>query len=365
MTLVGQGPTDAQTLAAKPLRVLVTTDAWRPQINGVVRTLEGLVAETPNLGAEITLLTPDQFTCIPLPTYPEIRLALATSRMVGRTIEKVRPDAIHIATEGPIGYATRRYCRAHGLAFTTCYHTRFPEYLAARLPIPLAVGYTAMQRFHSAAAATMVATASLERELHARGFANLRLWRRGVDVATFASGAPKLNLPRPIFLTVGRVAIEKNLEAFLALDLPGSKVVVGDGPAREELQRRFPHAHFLGSAHGRSLADIYQSADVFVFPSRTDTFGLVMLEALAAGVPVAAFPEEGSREILGRSGCGALNEDLARAAMTALILPRERCREFGALHTIRESARSFLANVRGALGLEEQTLADAPSFRSA
>jgi glycosyltransferase involved in cell wall biosynthesis len=336
--------------ASRPPRLLIATDAWRPQVNGVVRTLEGLIVEAPDLGVDLKLMTPERFHSVPLPTYPEIRLALTTTGEIGRAIERIAPDAIHIATEGPIGYATRRWCLRTGTPFTTCYHTRFPEYLAARLPVPLAAGYAAMRHFHSAAAATMVATPSLERELRARGFSRLRVWRRGVDVSIFASGMPSVSFPRPIFLTVGRVAIEKNLEAFLQLDLPGTKVVVGDGPAKKDLERKFPAARFVGSAHGRELADYYGSADVFVFPSRTDTFGLVMLEALAAGVPVAAFPVDGAKEILGESGCGAVSEDLRSAALEALTISRSACRAFGARHTIRESARSFFQIIGEALG---------------
>jgi glycosyltransferase involved in cell wall biosynthesis len=343
------------------LRILIATDAWRPQVNGVVRTLEGLVAEAPSFGADIVLLTPDRFASLPMPTYPEIRLALATERRVARFIEPLAPDAIHIATEGPIGCAVRSFCRKRGVPFTTCYHTRFPEYIAARLPVPLAAGYAVMRRFHAPAAATMVATPSLARELRGRGFSNLHIWRRGVDVDTFASGSARLSLPRPIFLTVCRVAVEKNLDAFLSLDLPGSKVVVGDGPARKDLERRFPEAHFLGAAHGRDLADLYRSADVFVFPSRTDTFGLVILEALAAGAPVAAFADGSAPDVLGDSGCGVLDMDLSRACLGALDISRDQCCAFAAHHTIRESARSFLQIVREALGLSF----DAPSLERA
>ncbi len=241
----------------------------------------------------------------------------------------------------------------NGVRFTTCYHTRYPEYIAARLPVPLALSYAALRRFHGAAAATMVATDGLRSELEARGFSKLALWQRGVDTALFAAGRPGAldHLPRPIFLCVARVAVEKNIEAFLALDLPGSKVVVGEGPARSDLEARYPEAHFLGLRAGRALADIYASADVFVFPSRTDTFGLVMLEAMAAGVPVAAFPVTGPKQIITDPCCGVMDEDLGRAARAALHLSREACRAHAARHTMAASARSFLDNVGAALGV--------------
>jgi glycosyltransferase involved in cell wall biosynthesis len=341
------------------MRILVATDAWRPQVNGVVRTLEWLAAATRRLGTEIVFLTPERFASLPLPGYREIRLALASQRAVSAAIDAAAADAIHIATEGPIGFLTRRHCLQRGRVFTSCYHTRYPEYLAARLPVPLSVSYAALRRFHNAAAATMVATAPLASDLKARGFGKVRLWRRGIDAASFASGAPAaLDLPRPIFLTVGRLAIEKNMAAFLKLDLPGSKLVIGDGPAREGLQARFPDAHFLGAQHGAALAALYRAADAFVFPSRTDTFGLVMLEALAAGVPVAAFPVEAPRAVLGDSNCGVLDADLRTAALAALAIPRERCRAYGARFTMEESAKSFLDIVAG-------TLRQAPALHAA
>ena len=339
----------AQGLAS-PLRILVATDAWRPQVNGVVRTLEALAEEAPRQGAEIIALTPEPFRSIPMPSYPEIRLALASPSAIARAIEAARPNAIHIATEGPIGYLARRYCLVNRVPFTTCYHTRYPEYLAARWPVPLAASYAWLRRFHNAAGATMVATPALQDELARRGFEKLVLWKRGVPVKAFGGGVRGLfHLKRPIFLCVARLAVEKNVEAFLSLDLPGTKVVVGDGPARAELQARFRDAVFTGLLSGSALADVYASADVFVFPSRTDTFGLVILEALAAGVPVAAFPVSGPREILRGTGCGVLSEDLRLAALGALAIPRERCRDFASRHDLADSTRSFIENVRGAL----------------
>ena len=330
-------------------KVVVASDAWRPQVNGVVRTLEGLIAEAPGLGADIEVLGPDRFPSIPMPGYPDIQLAFPSARTIDSAITAARPSAIHIATEGPVGFMVRRHCLRRGWRFTTCYHTRFPEYLAARAPIPLAWSYGAIRRFHAPAVATMAATPALASELASHGFDRLALWQRGVDVSLFAGGRPGvLDLPRPIFLCVARLAVEKTIDAFLALDLPGSKVVVGDGPARNDLQARFPQAHFLGLLSGQALADVYASADAFVFPSRTDTFGLVMLEALAAGTPVAAFPVTGPRDVLGDSGCGVLSENLAEAAMQALNIPRERCRAYARGATMTESCRSFLEIVRRA-----------------
>ena len=334
-------------------RILVATDACAPQVNGVARTLEWLVAAAPSVPAEITLLTPQGFPSLAVPTYPALRLALASPGTIARAIERSNPDAIHIATEGPIGFFARRHCLRVGRPFTTCYHTRFPEYIAARWPVPLAWSYAALRRFHNAAAATMVSTQAMKDELEARGFKRLRLWRRGIPVAQF-TGAGVLPAPAesPIFLYAGRVAVEKNLDAFLRLELPGQKMIVGDGPARERLQQQYPDALFMGRLDGAELARAYAGASVFVFPSLTDTFGLVMLEALAAGVPVAAFPVTGPREVLGESGCGVMDIDLRKAALAALAIPRERCRAFGARHTMGESAREFVANIIAAVGLQ-------------
>ena len=334
-------------------RILIVSDAWHPQVNGVVRTLEWLRREAHRFGATVDFLTPDGFLSVPMPTYREIRLTLASPRTIGARIDALEPDAIHIATEGPLGYLARRHCIRTGKAFTTCYHTRFPEYLAARLPVPLAWSYAALRRFHGAAAATLVATPGLQAELRGHGFTKLKVWRRGVDVGLFRRGAPCLShLPRPILLSVGRVSVEKNVEAFLALDLPGSKVVVGEGPALHDLRARYPDAHFLGLRSGLELADLYASADVFVFPSRTDTFGLVMLEAMAAGTPVAAYPVTGPRDVLGASGCGVMSEDLAQAVQQALTIPREACRAYAAEFGMTESARSFFSHLDAALAGE-------------
>ncbi len=338
---------------AQGRKILIATDAWRPQVNGVVRTLSGLAQEVPQFGAQIRFLTPEGFSTLGMPGYPEIRLALASPTAIAQRIEQEAPEAIHIATEGPIGVMVRHWCLRNRVPFTTCYHTRYPEYVAARWPVPLGMSYGVMRHFHNAAAATMAATQGLMDDLSSHGFDRLVLWQRGVDTELFSGGRPGAldHLPKPIFLCVARVAVEKNIDAFLALDLPGSKVVVGDGPARAELQQRFPDAHFLGIKHGLELADIYASADVFVFPSRTDTFGLVMLEAMSAGLPVAAFPVTGPLEIIRDPNCGIMNNDLRAAALQALGLSKNACRAYASGFTLAESARSFLNNISTSLRL--------------
>ena len=326
------------------MRILLATDAWPPQVNGVVRTLKQLVPELEKLGHAVTVLSPDLFPGIPCPFYPEIRLALGAGRRVGPMIEAAQPDAIHIVTEGPLGFAARRWCLAHRRAFTTAFHTRFPEYLAARCLVPARFTYAILRRFHAPSRGIMVATESMRRALARHGFDNMRPWSRGVDPALFDPARRDETLPfaRPMFLSVGRVALEKNLATFLRLDLPGSKVVVGEGPQLESLKRKFPAAHFLGRVENGSVARLYASADVFVFPSRTDTFGLVILEALASGLPVAAFPVPGPLDVIGESGAGALDEDLGRAALAALDIPRAECRAHALRFTWTNCARQFV-----------------------
>jgi glycosyltransferase involved in cell wall biosynthesis len=329
------------------MRILLVTDAWPPQVNGVVRTLQRVTAECEALGHAVEVVSPDLFRTVSCPTYPEIRLALRPGRRIGRVLDELRPDCVHIATEGPLGIAARRLCLRRGLPFTTSYHTRFPEYLSARFPVPLALGYAWMRWFHRPSAGVMVATLTIRRELEARGFRNVRDWSRGVDTELFRPDRePALRLPRPVHLYVGRVAVEKNLEAFLSMPIrAGSKLVVGDGPQREELRRRYPNVHFTGARHGEDLARHYAAGDVFVFPSRTDTFGLVLLEALASGLPVAAFPAPGPIDVIGSSGCGVLDEDLGAAARRALAIPRERCRAHALRFSWRRCAEQFLANL--------------------
>jgi glycosyltransferase involved in cell wall biosynthesis len=328
------------------MRILIATDAWHPQVNGVVRTLTSLARSASALGAKVDFLTPDGFPSLAVPTYPGLRVALPNRREIARRIEAAAPDAIHIATEGPIGWAVRAYCRRRKLAFTTSYTTRFPEYIAVRSIIPASVSYAVLRHFHAAAAITMIATASLRQELSARGFRKLGTWTRGVDTDLFTpDDAAELDLPRPIFMTVGRVAVEKNLEAFLALDLPGSKVVIGDGPQRAVLERRYPKARFLGEKTGKDLTSHLAAADVFVFPSLTDTFGVVQLEALACGTPVAAFPVTGPLDVIADHPVGALDTDLRSACIRALGISRELCRSFALERSWENSARQFIGNL--------------------
>ncbi|KAB0680419.1 glycosyltransferase family 4 protein [Aureimonas leprariae] len=325
------------------MRLLLATDAWEPQVNGVVRTLASLCSELENRGVEVRVVAPKDFRTLPCPTYPEIRLALATSFRLGRVLDEFRPDAVHIATEGPIGMAARRAAMARGTSFTTSFHTRFPEYLAKRAPVPDSFSYALLRRFHAPATACLVPTESIRRDLEARGFRNLRLWTRGVDRAQFhPREAVDLGLPQPIFLTVSRLAPEKNLDAFLSLDLPGSKLVVGDGPMLKELAARYPKTHFTGLLAGEALARAYAGSDVFVFPSRTDTFGLVLIEALASGVPVAAFPVPGPLDVVGTSGAGVLSDDLRAACLRALAVPREAAVAHAARFTWEACADIFL-----------------------
>jgi glycosyltransferase involved in cell wall biosynthesis len=327
------------------MRILVATDAWHPQVNGVVRTLTMMAEAARTFGVEVSFLTPQSFRTFALPSYRDLRIALPRAGKIARLIEEARPDSIHIATEGPIGLLVRRYCRSHELPFTTSFHTRFPEYISARLPIPEAWIWAALRAFHRPSQAVMAATPALATELRLRGFRNVVVWPRGVDARLFHPRTADLGLPRPVFLCVGRVAVEKNLEAFLDLDLPGSKVIVGDGPARGVLARAYPHAVFLGERHGESLAEAYAAADVFVFPSKTDTFGLVLLEALASGLPVAAFPVTGPRDVIGAAPVGALNDDLRAACLSALAISPQACLAFAAEHTWEASARAFVDNM--------------------
>lgn len=329
------------------MRILVATDAWPPQVNGVVRTLQSLAANVRKLGAEIEFMTPEGFRTFPLPTDRSVRCAIPTWREIARRIELAAPDALHIATEGPIGHFVRRYCLVRKIPFTTSYMTRFPEYVSARLSIPLSWTYAALRRFHAGAAVTMVSTRSLMEELSNRGFAHLAMWTRGVHTDLFRPDrAIASELPRPIFVSVGRIAVEKNLPAFLALDLPGSKVIIGDGPQAGELQSRFPEAHFLGQLEGETLAAHLAAADVFVFPSRTDTFGLVQLEALACGVPVAAYPVPGPRDVIGSNPVGVLDEDLKSAGLKALTISRAACRAFALTQSWEQSALQFISHCR-------------------
>jgi len=328
------------------MKILLVSDAWLPQVNGVVRTLNTVIGELRAMGHAVETITPDLFRTVPCPTYPEIRLACWPFFRVPALIEASRPDAIHIATEGPLGFAARRYCVRNRLPFTTAYHTRFPEYLRPRLGVPVTWTYRAMRHFHGRSAGIMVATRSIRADLEARGFDNIRDWSRGVDTELFRPRTKDaIAAERPVFMFVGRVAVEKNLPAFLELDLPGTKVIVGDGPDMEMLKRRFPETVFAGAKEGEELARHYAAADVFVFPSRTDTFGLVMLEALASGVPVAAFPVPGPRDVIASEKVGVLSEDLRDAALKALTLNPGDCRAYALDFSWRASAEQFLGNL--------------------
>lgn len=333
---------------ATPQRIAIVTDAWTPQMNGVVRTLSTTRDVLCAKGHEVTVISPDLFASVPCPTYPEIRLALARPGKVARLLRDFAPDAIHIATEGPLGLTARRYCARHAIPFTTAYHTQFPDYLAHRTGLPKAWFWRYIRWFHRPARRVLVATESIRDELRAQGLARLHHWSRGVDLACFTPDAPPppefANLQHPIQLYVGRVALEKNIDAFLGGDYPGTKVVVGDGPALSDLRARFPDAVFLGRRSGRALAGCYAGADVFVFPSRTDTFGLVMIEALACGTPVAAYPVAGPRDIV-TDDVGALGASLDRAIDAALFCERKVCATYGASFSWERATGQFLAGL--------------------
>lgn len=326
------------------MRIAVVTDAWHPQVNGVVRTLTAVIGELRSRGHAVEVISPDLFRSLPAPSYPEIRLALAGPCAVARRLDRIAPDTIHIATEGPLGWAARRYCLRRHLPFTSAYHTQFPDYVARRTGLPAALFWPFIRRFHAPAARTMVATATIRAQLCAQRVGPLHHWSRGVDTGTFHPDHPPpdlfFNLPRPIQLYVGRVAVEKNIEAFLGNAHPGSKVVVGDGPALDKLRSQFPAAHFLGARCGEELAACYAGADVFVFPSRTDTFGLVIIEALACGTPVAAYPVPGPLDVL-QPGSGAMADRLEEAIAAALLLDRGECHRQGRSFSWAASADQF------------------------
>ena len=340
------------------MKIVIATDAWHPQVNGVVRSLSMTVDELRRIGHEVVVIDPSQFRTIACPTYPEIRLALGCSRAVARMLDGAQPDSIHISTEGPIGWAVRRWCLKHGHHFTTAFHTRFPDYVSIRTGIPAEWIWKVMRRFHGPAERTFTATVSLAQELNEHGLAHTHNWPRGVDLAQFnqdvAPHPAMIGLPRPILLNVGRVAVEKNIGAFLDLQVPGSKVVVGGGPALEKLRSRYPQVLFLGPKKGAELASTYTAADVFVFPSRTDTFGLVNIEALACGLPVAGYPVPGPLDILSRNGrgmhggkraIGALDEDLGRAVMRALNADRAAAAEEALHYSWRACTQRFFAGL--------------------
>lgn len=343
------------------MRIVTVSDAWHPQVNGVVRTIEATNRELVKAGHTAKVIGPGDFAAFPCPGYPEIRLSLLPygrlADLMDEQIETEPSVAIHVATEGPLGHAARRYCRSRGLPFTTAYHTRFPQYLHAMFRVPEAWTYAFLRRFHNAASVVMAPTRTVQDELEANGIANVACWTRGVDVDLFHPRREPLleDLPRPVFLYVGRVSVEKNIEAFLTLDLPGTKVVAGVGPALALLKRRFPEVRFIGVLGVNELARLYSFADVFVFPSLTDTFGLVMLEALACGTPVAAFPAQGPIDVVGRSDVAVLDEDLQKAALLAQRIDRAACRRYAERFSWRAATQQFL-------GLQ-QAIARVPAAR--
>ena len=329
------------------MRLALVSDAWLPQVNGVVRTLDRVRREVETLGHEVRVYSPDQFRTLPCPTYPEIRLAVDHWLKMGRLLDDFAPEAVHIATEGPLGLMARSVCLKRSWPFTTSYHTKFPEYVNARAPIPVSWGYRFMRWFHKPSKGVMVATPTIRAELEAEGFDNVKSWSRGVDTDLFhPEKQPALDLPRPIYLYVGRVAVEKNIEDFLGLEISsGSKVVVGDGPQRPALEQRYPDAVFTGAKFGEDLARHYASADVFVFPSRTDTFGLVLLEAMASGVPVAAYPVPGPLDVVSDHPVGALHENLSEAVKRTTSISRQDCRDYALRFSWTACAEQFLGNL--------------------
>ncbi|MEM7665416.1 MAG: glycosyltransferase family 1 protein [Pseudomonadota bacterium] len=340
-----------------PRSIAIVTDAWHPQVNGVVRTLATTCEVLRDWGYDVTVISPDQYPSFPAPTYPEIRLALAWPGAVSRKLARIAPEAVHIATEGPLGIAARRYCLRRKVPFTTAYHTQFPDYLARRTGLSPNLFWRYIRWFHRPAQRIMVATETIRAQLREQGLTNLHHWSRGVDLSCFSPDAPRppeyAHLEGPILLYVGRVAVEKNIEAFLRCDYPGTKVIVGDGPARAALEVQFPEAVFLGKRTGSELAGCYAGADVFVFPSKTDTFGLVMIEALACGTPVAAFPVAGPVDIVTEQ-VGALSDSLSRAIDAARYCERKDCVALGAHYSWEAATQQFVA---GLVPLEDEACA--------
>ena len=329
------------------MKIMIVSDAWEPQVNGVVRTIRATRDELRVLGHEVEVLAPDAFRSVPCPTYPEIRLALSSRRAVARLIDAFDPDALHIATEGPLGWQARAVARERQWPFSTAYHTRFPEYVHARVRVPLAWSYAVVRRFHNASATTLVATHGLADELRRRGFRSVSLWSRGVDGRLFnPEGEREPRDGGPVYLYVGRLAVEKQIDAFLALELPGEKWVVGEGPETQRLKETYPGVRWFGTLHGQALARVYRSADVTVFPSLTDTFGLVLIESMACGTPVAAFPVAGPLDVVGTSGGGVLDADLRSACLAALDVPRAAARAQAERYTWAAATAQFVSALR-------------------
>lgn len=343
------------------MKIAIVSDAWHPQINGVVMTLTHTRSQLERFGHEVLVVNPNDFRTVPCPSYPEIRLSLFPGKQLARQLTSFAPHAVHIATEGPLGLAARSWCREHGRPFTTSFHTRFPEYVKLRTGIPLKAGYALVRRFHGAAKTVMVATAALRDELVTRGFTNLGLWSRGVDTELFRPREKSfLPDPRPVFMYVGRVAVEKNIKGFLDLELPGTKYVIGGGPDLAALRKQYPHVRFAGYKTGEELARHLAAADVFVFPSRTDTFGLVIIEALACGIPVAAFPVRGPADIIEQGVTGFVDNDLRAAALKALALSPAACRPAARRYSWEACASQFLAHLAKANGWPVGQLAPEP-----
>ncbi len=328
------------------MRIVIATDAWAPQVNGVVTTLSETSEQLRREGHEVRMLTPEGRRSFPMPTYPEIRLTIFEGGSIRRELDDYDPDCVHIATEGPVGLAVRAWCLRRRIPFTTAYHTQFPEYVRARFPVPIGWTVRLLKWFHRPAVRTMVPTEGMRRTLLERGFKDVVIWTRGVKTDLFTPDDPfDFDLPKPIWVYVGRVAVEKNIEAFLDLPLPGSKVIIGDGPDRERLAREYAHCHFLGYRFGKELASCLAGSDVFVFPSKTDTFGIVMLEAMACGLPVAAYPVTGPVDVVKRGVTGCLDDDLAAACSRALELNRSDCRQYAESRSWRFSTRQFARNL--------------------
>ncbi|AFJ02649.1 Glycosyltransferase [Methylophaga frappieri] len=324
------------------MKIIIVTDAWEPQVNGVVRTLGKTRDYLKSFGHDVTMITPQRFKTVPCPSYPSIRLAILPYRKLARILRDKQANAIHIATEGPLGQAARRWCLRHHVRFTTSYHTQFPEYLRLRAPIPLSWSYAFLRRFHQPAERTLVPTKSQQTRLQSHGFDKVEVWGRGVDTQVFQPENPvTLDLPKPIFVNMGRVAVEKNIEAFLDLDLPGSKLVIGDGPDKAQLEKRYPDVVFAGAKFGEELASWLAGCDVFVFPSKTDTFGLVILEAMACGLPVAAYPVTGPIDIIDQGSTGWMDDNLQLAAQQALTLNKADCIYFAGLNSWTACSREF------------------------
>lgn len=345
------------------MKLMIVTDAWEPQVNGVVRTLKMTCRELEKLGHRVELLSPQRFRTLPCPSYPEIALALATRRRVAEHIDAFGPDCLHIATEGPLGWQARAVAQRRGWRFTTAYHSRFPEYVHARTRLPTRWGYALLRRFHNAGMSTLAPTPAIVADLHARGFQHARWWSRGVDLSVFTpEGAREPRGQGPVFLYVGRIAVEKQVEAFLALDLPGEKWVAGEGPLRTRLEARYPQARWFGVLGGSELARLYRSADVMVFPSVTDTFGLVMAESMACGTPVAAFPVPGPIDVVGQSAGGALDIDLRSACLRALALPRDAVRMHAEQFSWARATQQFVEALEPVRGDKVASAPLSPSF---